>query len=315
MNITTLATKNLLPVADALVYISTTKVHNKWFPYVLAPTLHAARISIVYQANARRSPGVLSWGTYIAGYLIMCWGGTLITHFMLGLPPPMLYSFHPYINYLTVHVVFTALFSVFPSLLYTPAIDTILFPLDALLRTNAVTMTLGLLASPTVNPVYVNSPLTHLILGALASAGGGLSAATLSTWTPNWTVGTPPILRAGAGLWGTLDVWGGALVAFIYSSVTSPVFASFSLASLLSSPLFDAIPLPESLKSTSLTDATPISPLGARALAATVFGVLFGLRVLKVHYIPVITTTTSDASANTVLAAKKRTGTKKTKTQ
>ena len=67
-----LATANYLhPIADALVFINTTKVHPVWFPYAVAPTLHAARISIVYQSNARRSPSALSWGTYITGYLIM----------------------------------------------------------------------------------------------------------------------------------------------------------------------------------------------------------------------------------------------------
>ena len=67
-----LATADYLrPIADALVYINTTKVHPVWFPYPIAPTLHAARISIVYQSNARRSPSALSWGTYITGYLIM----------------------------------------------------------------------------------------------------------------------------------------------------------------------------------------------------------------------------------------------------
>lgn len=67
-----LATANYLsPIADALVYINTTKVHPVLFPYPIAPTLHAARISIIYQSNARRSPSTLSWGTYITGYLIM----------------------------------------------------------------------------------------------------------------------------------------------------------------------------------------------------------------------------------------------------
>lgn len=46
-------------------------VHPTWFPYPLASTIHAARTSIAYQANARRSPTPLPWATYIAGYLIM----------------------------------------------------------------------------------------------------------------------------------------------------------------------------------------------------------------------------------------------------
>lgn len=129
-----LATADYLrPIADALVYINTTKVHPVWFPYLIAPTLHAARISMIYQFNTRRSPSALSWGSYITGYLIMVcpalivisvgwysvpvlqsWGGGLLSHFFLGLPPPMLYSFDPAINYLTVHLLFTLLFQYFP---------------------------------------------------------------------------------------------------------------------------------------------------------------------------------------------------------
>jgi hypothetical protein len=52
-----LATANYLhPIADALAYINATKVHSVWFPYAIAPTLHAARFSVNYQSNARRSP-------------------------------------------------------------------------------------------------------------------------------------------------------------------------------------------------------------------------------------------------------------------
>ena len=128
-----LATADYLrPIADALVYINTTKVHPVWFPYSIAPTLHAARISIVYQSNARRSPSALSWGTYITGYLIMvcilrpplivlvgtqflqCWGGGLLSHLLLGVPPPMLYSFGPAINYISVHLFVTLFFQYFP---------------------------------------------------------------------------------------------------------------------------------------------------------------------------------------------------------
>jgi hypothetical protein len=91
-----LATANQLrPIADALVYINTTKVHPVWFPYAIAPTLHAARISMIYQSNARRSPSALSWGTYITGYLIMvCTSsivlvGTQMSFIVLGRRSPV----------------------------------------------------------------------------------------------------------------------------------------------------------------------------------------------------------------------------------
>ena len=163
---------------------------------------------------------------------------------MLGLPPPMLYSFGPWINYLTVHFVLTALFSFFPSVrsdslliiliththketmndlqfLHLSTLDTVFFPLDALVRTTAIIGSVSLLSPSSasakqISPLYVNSPLTHMIIGALASAGGGLSAGTLGTWTNQWNFSTPPVLRAGVGLWGSLDVWGGSLVGMIY---------------------------------------------------------------------------------------------------
>ena len=61
----------LRPCADALTFLTTTKVHSSLFPYPWAPTLHAARISMAYQSNMRRTSSSLSWGTYIAGYLVM----------------------------------------------------------------------------------------------------------------------------------------------------------------------------------------------------------------------------------------------------
>jgi hypothetical protein len=42
------------------------------------------------------------------------WGGGLISHFLLGLPPPMLYSFHPAINYLSIHLLVTLIYQIFP---------------------------------------------------------------------------------------------------------------------------------------------------------------------------------------------------------
>ncbi|KDR79198.1 hypothetical protein GALMADRAFT_63297 [Galerina marginata CBS 339.88] len=212
MELAIAAANYVRPISDALVFLNTTTVHPIWFPYALAPTLHAARVSMIFQANARKSATPLSWGTHIMGFLMMAWGGGLLSHFLLGLPPPMLYSFHPAINYISVHVFFTLLFQIFPDFLYPVVLDTFFWPLDALLRTNAVTLSLGLLSSPNVHPEYRNSPLTHLLVGAIVSCGGGLSAGTFSAWSPNWSFSTPPVLRAGAGWAGTLDVWGGAFV-------------------------------------------------------------------------------------------------------
>lgn len=66
-----LVSEHLAPISDALVLLNTRRVHPVLFPFALAPTLHAARVSTIFQANTRRSPAALSWGTYIIGYLIM----------------------------------------------------------------------------------------------------------------------------------------------------------------------------------------------------------------------------------------------------
>ncbi|KAF9465960.1 hypothetical protein BDZ94DRAFT_1306685 [Collybia nuda] len=276
----------LQPVADALAALSS-PVHKDWFPYALAPTIHAARISIAYQANARRSSGSLSWGTYIAGYLIMCWGGTLLTHNLLGVPPPVLHSFHPYINYLTVHLALTYIFQSFPAALHPPTFDTALFPIDALVRTGAITGTLSLLAvssnSP-VHPLLVRSPLTHLIIGALASSGGGITASTLSTWSPSWTFSTPPILSAG--VWGSVDFWGGALVAAIYGVFTRHeafIDVTKTLNHAVASSKF-LLPSFVISQTGEVVELAQLSPPLAKALGATVLSMLFGLRAWKVHW-------------------------------
>ncbi|KIL64965.1 hypothetical protein M378DRAFT_77505 [Amanita muscaria Koide BX008] len=257
--------------ADSLLFLSSTKIHDIWYPYTLAATLHAARISVVYQHNVRKAGHAksLSWPTYLAGYLVMCWAGNLLSHLLIGLPPPTFYSVHPYINYISTHLFFTALFNNYPELLIDARIlDTLLFPLDALLKTNAITASIGLVTtSAGVNPLYANSPLTHMLLGAIASAGGALTAATFKTWTPEWSFGTPPVLKQGVGVWGTLDVWGGALVSLIYGVATShPAFSTFT-DSLGFAP-----------------GTIVLSPLGAKALGAVVLTFLYGSRVFFVHW-------------------------------
>ncbi|KAF8629798.1 hypothetical protein AX15_003269 [Amanita polypyramis BW_CC] len=264
-----LLAKVLPTFANALVFLTTTNVHEKYYPYILAPTLHAARVSMAYQYNVRKAGHAksLSWLTYLAGYLIMSWGGNIFSHLLVGLPPPTFYSVDLYTNYLSTHLFFTALFNYYPNLLNARLLDTILFPLDALLRTNSITSSITLLTGPGVNPVYAASPLTHLLLGAVASSAGGLSAATLRTWTPEWSLGMPPVLKEGAGVWGTLDVWGGALVALVHGIATShPAFSSFT----------DTLGF--------APGTVVLSPLGAKSLGAIVLTLLFGLRVFYTHW-------------------------------
>jgi hypothetical protein len=212
-----------------------------------------------------------------------------LTHHLLGVPPPVLYSFHPYINYLAVHLALTFVFHIFPTALHPPTFDTILFPVDALVRTGAITGTLSLLAvsanSP-IHPLLIRSPLTHLIIGALASSGGGITASTLSTWSPLWVFSTPPILRAGTGIWGSVDFWGGSLVTAIYGVTTHHEAFADVTAALNSAVALSGLPFTSFVTSEKggVVELVQLSPPLAKALSAAVLSLLFGLRAWKVHW-------------------------------
>ncbi|KAG6806854.1 hypothetical protein H0H92_009835 [Tricholoma furcatifolium] len=253
-------------------------VHATLFPYPIAPTVHAARISLAYQTNARAAGGKLPWGTYIIGYLIMTlqtWGGTVITHHLLNLTPPMLYSPTPWTIYLTTHLLLTLLTTLFPAILAPRTLsllDTVLFPLDALVHTGAVTGTTALLStSASVSPLLKSSPITHLIIGAFASASGGLSASTLGTWTPSWALSTPPVLRAPtltALAWGSMDIWGGALVAAVHGTLSGNK-AFGGVAQVMKAYGWRMVVR---------------SNTEAKALAAAVLSVCFAARVYRTHW-------------------------------
>jgi hypothetical protein len=141
-----------------------------------------------------------------------------------------MYSFPMYVNYLSVHLFCTILYHFFPDVsppyaqnpfyqkpdvsqaLSSPNLDLILFPLDGMLRANSVTSGLNHLSTGKVDPLLSQSPFFHSFLGAVAASFGGLTAGTLGLWTSNWAFSTPPPFREGAGLLGTLDLWGGAFM-------------------------------------------------------------------------------------------------------
>ncbi|THU98641.1 hypothetical protein K435DRAFT_777403 [Dendrothele bispora CBS 962.96] len=221
----------------------------------------------------------------------MSWGGMLFSHLLLSLPPPALVSIHPYINYLSVHLLFTGLFYAFPGLLDIDKMktyDLVLFPIDALLRVNAITSTVGMLSSspspspsPQGNPNYarihpalVDSPLFHLILGAVASAGGSVTASTFSTFTPNWSFSTPVFLRPGVGLLGTMDIWGGALIALVFG-VSSGHKAFRGVV-----PGWVERLVQVHVEGEGEAKTLVLSQKGAKALGALVLTVLFGYRAV-----------------------------------
>ena len=110
-----------------------------------------------------------------------------------------------------------------------------------------------------------------MIMGGIASSGGGLTAATLSTWTPSWSFSTPPLFRGETGIWGTLDTWAGSLVAGVYGFVTGHDAFSDIAAALERAGLISA----KGIKMDSLQ---------GQALITAILTVLFGIRAWKVHW-------------------------------
>lgn len=93
-----------------------------------------------------------------------------------------------------------------------------LFPIDALIRLNSVASALDK-QSIHPNRNIAESPLFSFILGAVASSGGGVTAATLGVFGPDWSFTTPVFLRSS--VLGTVDVWGGSFAGMSKLSSSS----------------------------------------------------------------------------------------------
>jgi len=146
-------------------------------------------------------------------------------------------------------------------------LDTLLFPIDSVLRLTSITSSLSLLQSH-VDPRLSQSLFLQLLIGAVACAGGGVTAATFDVWTPEWKFGTPVLLKSG---WvGSTDVWAGVVTAFTYGLLTA------------SHPTYQYL-----LQSLSITShpGPVLTPLGARAAATIVLATIFLWRVVVVHWI------------------------------
>lgn len=302
----------LQPFIDGGAFIAT-PVHP-YFPFPWAHVIHAARTSMAFQNNARAASAKTNvkqtWPAYIAGYLVMAWGGGVITHQLLGLPAPQLTYFNPYIVYITTHIVITLLFRILPflpSLL--PYIDMILFPIDAIVRVGSITGAVSLMSptSPThasVNSALSGSILTHMIIGAFASAGGGLTASTFSTWSPNWTFSTPPFLQAPsmiAFIFASMDLWAGALIAALYGVLTG--HEAFALVRSLG---FMFLVLSGRLDAVKLDMDAVWTAVDAKAFASMLLAGFFGLRALRGLWL---------TRATSVEAAKKKKDASKIKKQ
>ena len=202
------------PVSALLVALAT-PIHPTLLPFGFIPVLHAFRISIVYRSLSRKAGGNSSVAANLVGFLLMAWGGSIVSHILLSLPIPQLLSFTPLLVYATTHFCL-------PDIRNLPSLKTLdsIFPLvDALLRTTAIAAGVEACRNHP-SPAISGSLSIQLFIGAVASSAGGISAQTLSVWEPSWRLSRPIFLQEGTMLAGT-DVWSGTLVAAIYGCLTA----------------------------------------------------------------------------------------------
>lgn len=155
-------------------------------------------------------------------------GGSSLVAMLINQPNPLLVS--PYLLplYSAIFAI-THLSSVTTFLLASPLtrlpLDLGLSFIDAITRTLSIVSLLHVLASHPSVPLST-SPLAHLILSALAAAGGGILASVLGVSEPGgWTLKTPAILSEEASFLSTLDLSSAGVIAVVYSLLTDlPAF-------------------------------------------------------------------------------------------
>lgn len=192
----------------------------------------------------------------------------MMSNFLMFQPPPQLLSIKPYINYLAVHVLFGYVIDFLPS---PKVIDTSLPLIDAIMRTGSICGAVQL-AHTHSNPAIASSLFFQLLIGAVASAGGSVTASTLGVWNQEWSLRVPPFLRGG--LIDTLDLWSGSLAAAVYGCL------------LGLHPAYEPYTRFLSGQGEKYVAGTPLmSPLEARSTTVLVLTALYAFRVYKTHYV------------------------------
>jgi len=255
----------LKPTADATQWLSSTTVHPVYFPYPLTLVLHAVRISHAYSTKVKASGHKLPPMQHLAGFLTMAWGGALWVNALLCQPPPQLYSTTPWVIYCTTHIALNTVFS-FASWPAGKLVDSAFPAIDAICRSAAIIGAMGAVKAHS-NPNLANSLLAQIIIGAVSSVGGGAAAGFFGVWDNEWSLKTPGFLKGG--VIATMDVWAGAVAAFIYGVATQ------------SHPAYE--PVNEFLVGKPKAWMTP---LGARSIVVVFLTVMYVIRVASMHYLP-----------------------------
>lgn len=252
-------------------------VHPSLYPFPLATTLHALRVVIAYRSISavfrarRRAEGKTAAETHVtllrdaAGFLVMAWGGGFIANYVLCQVPPQLLTIWPWINYLSIYAIASALLALVGPGPSAKLLDLTLPVLDGATRTAATYGGISMVLNHT-NPAVRSSLLMQIIIGTISACGGGISAFTLNVFDPlGWSFNTPPFLKAKH------------LVEFtdiLAPAIASAVFGVMTLSHPSYTPVVAAIHTKE---------AAMLSQEGGKALISLVIGICFFLRAIWLH--------------------------------
>ncbi|BEI81087.1 hypothetical protein CcaverHIS002_0202470 [Cutaneotrichosporon cavernicola] len=255
-----------IAVADMLQNLTGHTVHDVYFPFVRFSVLHAMRVSLAWAAmtRGRKSVGLFA---DLFGFLVIAWGGGTLVSLLLGNPPAWLISPVPWLVYVAVYLVTipTRLASVISSAPSLP-LGLVLSLVDGMTRGVSVASMPALTES---SPKTAGSWLAPVVLGAIATCGGGWIAQTLGLARESWAMGRPSVL--GGGVWNTLDVWAALIAGVAYSTLNGH---------------YPALRKVRPLVAEALPDDLEITPGVARAVAVLIFAGLFAARTLAVYFQP-----------------------------
>ena len=162
-------------------------------------------------------------------------------------------------------MVLTSIFSVFPW----PSgklVDTAFPIIDAICRSGAIVGAISAVRAHS-NPLVANSLLAQVIIGGVASVGGGAAAGFFGVWDKEWSIKTPSFLKGG--VLATMDLWAGSVSAVIFGIAT------------LSNPAYEDIATQLVGKPKAM-----MTPLGGRSLVVIYLTIMYVVRVAYTHYLP-----------------------------
>ncbi|GMK56498.1 hypothetical protein CspeluHIS016_0303380 [Cutaneotrichosporon spelunceum] len=246
-----------IAVEDLIENLTGRTVHSAYFPFVRFSVLHAARVTIAWVAmtNGRKQVGLFA---DLFGFL---GGGSTLVSLLSGSPPAWLLSPAPWLVYVAIYLIavptkLASVVSQAPSL----PLGLVLSFIDGMARGVTVASMPSLTES---SPKTAGSWLAPIVLGVIATCGGGWIAQTLGLARESWTIGRPSVL--GGGVWDTLDVWAAVIAGVVYSALVGNYPALRKLRPLVVETL------PSDLE---------ITPGVARAVAVLVFTSLFAARTI-----------------------------------